>query len=36
MFGYVPTFFLNKFMKDNSLQTRKRALKKKEAAAASE
>ncbi|KAL3088821.1 hypothetical protein niasHT_024830 [Heterodera trifolii] len=34
MFGYVPAPLLNKFVRDNSLQTRKRALKKKEATVA--
>ncbi|KAF7639273.1 hypothetical protein Mgra_00001233 [Meloidogyne graminicola] len=30
LFGYVPNFFLNKFISNNSIATRKRALKKQE------
>uniref|UniRef100_A0A183CDL8 Uncharacterized protein n=1 Tax=Globodera pallida TaxID=36090 RepID=A0A183CDL8_GLOPA len=36
MFGYVPSLLLNKFVRGNALQTRKRALKKKEMTAKSE
>jgi 17beta-estradiol 17-dehydrogenase / very-long-chain 3-oxoacyl-CoA reductase len=34
LFGYLPAFLLDKLMKGTSLQTRKKALKKKQEAAA--